>query len=314
MGLFLLYVISLVFLSFAMVRSADWASRKRPAVRGVFGLCLASISSLALGFLLYLVLLTFEHKLPAGNADFPIFTWLTISLASLYAALRVRSSVHTIWPPFALHGMFLLAMHSATSEYWVISVALMCVGLIATWRARVKGRTRISREPNVDPTARPRTASFQRATETFRRPAMMAPGEIQALAGLQPLFDPVFDHLLENAIQGRVEVYWATVPVQIIRPYDPDYDPTKHPVGRLGVDAFDRAWRLGNSTPVWLYQKGSEFVLSDDYVVWEAVKALHVESVPALILGKPVHEGLRDIVGPLDQAAVRNALGWGPAA
>jgi len=37
--------------------------------------------------------------------------------------------------------------------------------------------------------------------DLFRRKELMDPAEIEALAGLRPLFDPVFAYLIEGASQ-----------------------------------------------------------------------------------------------------------------
>ncbi len=101
----------------------------------------------------------------------------------------------------------------------------------------------------------------------FRRPEKMDPREIVGLVGLQPLHDPVFDHLLESALGGRVDVYFAAVPLSAIRPFDPDYEPQRHPVGLAAIEEAMKRWRAGAFQPVWVYQKGHEFILSDDYII-----------------------------------------------
>lgn len=144
----------------------------------------------------------------------------------------------------------------------------------------------------------------------FRRPPMMDRGEILALAGVQPLFDPVFSHLLEEALAGRVEVFRAVVPTVTIRPFDVDYDPTRHPAGQAAVEEVDFNWRQGRYSPVWLYQRGEVFVLSDDYTIWAAIQRGNPDSIPCLVLGRPVHPEATEIEGPLDRSALRTALGF----
>jgi hypothetical protein len=136
--------------------------------------------------------------------------------------------------------------------------------------------------------------------------------EIKALAGLQPLFDPVFQHLLESALAGRVDVYFAAVPLASIQPFDPDYAPRRHPVGEAAVRDVVRSWRAGKVQPMWVYQKDQHFVMSDDYIVWEAVKEGQPDYVPCCILGRPDHPSITDLQGPLDQPSIRKALGFNP--
>lgn len=146
--------------------------------------------------------------------------------------------------------------------------------------------------------------------DLFRRREMMDPLEIGALAGLRPLFDPVFDHLLEGACGGTVEVFSAAVGLELIRPFDPDYDPCKHPVGQAAVDDLVTRWSEGQWRPAWVYQQRQEFILSDDYIIWLAAKRVPLAHVPCLILGKPLHQGLRDLRGPLEEREVLSALGF----
>ena len=143
----------------------------------------------------------------------------------------------------------------------------------------------------------------------FRRKARMDPNEISGLVGLMPLFDPVFNHLLEGAAQGRVDVYFAAVPFDLIRPFDPDYDPSKHPVGEAAIVAVSDEWRRGHFPQLWLYEKGDHIVMSDDYIPWAAALRGKPDYVPGWILGKPLNPRLADVQGPLRLEDVRAAIG-----
>jgi hypothetical protein len=146
----------------------------------------------------------------------------------------------------------------------------------------------------------------------FRHPDRMDPNEIEALAGLRPLYDPVFNHLLEGAYNGSVAVYFAAVPLVLVRPFDPDYDPTKHPIGEAAVRELISRWSTGQFQNSWVYQKGQEFVLSDDYIVWEAAKRGLPDFLPCWILGKPTNAALRDVQGPIGSNEVAKLLGFPP--
>jgi hypothetical protein len=143
----------------------------------------------------------------------------------------------------------------------------------------------------------------------FRRPEKMDPREITALAGLQPLHDPVFSHLLESALSGRVDVYFAAVPRNAIRPFDPDYQPQRHPVGQAAIQDVVARWEKGQRQPVWVYQKGDHCVLADDYVVLEAAKITAPDYLQCWVLGRPELKGVVDVQGPLEEADVRKAIG-----
>jgi len=145
--------------------------------------------------------------------------------------------------------------------------------------------------------------------DLFRRKELMDPAEIEALAGLRPLYDPVFAYLIEGAYKGRVDVYFAAVPFGLIRPFDPDYDPGKHPVGRAAIAEFVARWEKGDFAQSWVYQKGDEFVLSDDYIIWEAAKIGKPDFLPCWVLGKPSNTDLRDVQGPIDRREVPTLLG-----
>ena len=145
--------------------------------------------------------------------------------------------------------------------------------------------------------------------DLFRRKDRMDHTEIEALAGLRPLFDPVFDHLCRGAYKGLIDVYFAAVPIALIRPFDPDYDPGKHPIGKKAIAEVVAQWNEGILPQCCVYQKGDEFILSDDYLIWEAAKFGQPDFVPCWILGKPSSSDLRDVQGPIDQHDVPGLLG-----
>jgi hypothetical protein len=145
--------------------------------------------------------------------------------------------------------------------------------------------------------------------DMFRRKERMDHAEIEALAGLRPLFDPVFDHLYRGACKGLIDVYFAAVPMGLIRPFDPDYDPGKHPIGKNVIAEVVAKWSEGVLPQCWVYQKGDHFVLSDDYIIWEAAKVGEPDFLPCWILGKPISSELRDVQGPVDQSDVAALLG-----
>lgn len=143
-----------------------------------------------------------------------------------------------------------------------------------------------------------------------RRVEKVNPSGIEALSGLSPLFDPVFDHLLERALSGDTEVYFAAVPRALVRPFDPDYNPSLHPVGVAAISEVNTRWRAGDVSQVWVYPKDDGFIMSDDYIVWEALKEGQPDFVPCWVLGKPNPSTVKDLQGPLEQSAVRRALGF----
>ena len=143
----------------------------------------------------------------------------------------------------------------------------------------------------------------------FRRPEKMKVSEIHALAGLRPLYDPVFSYLLEGAVAGRVPVYYGEIPLDLIRPFDPDHTPSSHPVGRAAVQETIRRWVQGDFQKVWVYQKKQHFVLSDDYIVWEATKEGRPDFLPCWVLGNPSHGSIKNVQGPIEPAEIARLLG-----
>jgi hypothetical protein len=144
----------------------------------------------------------------------------------------------------------------------------------------------------------------------FRETGKVSAHDIEAAEGLKPLFDSVFSHLIERAYKGALDVYFAPVPRQLIRPFDVEYDPCAHPAGRAAIEAVMAQWAKGQFQYVWVYQQGDEFVLSDDYIVWEAAKRGRPDCLPCWILGKPLHAQVGDVQGPIDPKEVPRLLGF----
>lgn len=144
----------------------------------------------------------------------------------------------------------------------------------------------------------------------FREPQKVNPHNIKAAEGLKPLFVSVFSHLIERACKGAVDVYFAAVPVGLLRPFDRDYDPCAHPAGEAAVEAVMAHWKKGQFQYVWVYQQGDEFLLSDDYIIWEAAKRGRPDCLPCWVLGKPLHPQARDVQGPIDPNEVPRLLGF----
>ena len=145
--------------------------------------------------------------------------------------------------------------------------------------------------------------------DLFRRKELMDVEEIHALAGLRPLYDPILGHLLEGAYHGSVDIYYAAIPLSVIRPFDPDYDPSKHPVGAAAIADVTARWRAGHFENVVVYQKGDVFILSDDYIIWEAAKRGQPDFLPCWVLGRPQHFLAVDVQGPLARGEVAKVIG-----
>jgi hypothetical protein len=59
--------------------------------------------------------------------------------------------------------------------------------------------------------------------------------ELHLHPDLTPKEDPTLTHLMQEAYEGRVPVYYAEVPLALCVPGDPDYRPDLHPAGEAAI-------------------------------------------------------------------------------
>ena len=139
---------------------------------------------------------------------------------------------------------------------------------------------------------------IQEVMGLFRK-KQVDPKEVEGLTGLRPLKDEVFLHLCEEALVGRVLVYFAAVPFALIDPFDHKYEPSKRPVGAAAIEECMEAWIKGQMRYSWVCQRGNQFILSDDYIIYHAALRGQPEFLPCWVLGKPEHPDVRDVRGPI---------------
>lgn len=125
----------------------------------------------------------------------------------------------------------------------------------------------------------------------------------------KPPDDPAFAYLLDETIAGRVPVYFAAVPLGLIRPFAPDFHPENYPIGRELVEAIIADWREGHFQYMWIYPKENHFVMSDDYLIFASAVQGQPDFMPCLVLGDPRLPGVKDIQGPIRHEDVRQLLG-----
>lgn len=125
----------------------------------------------------------------------------------------------------------------------------------------------------------------------------------------KPPDDPLFAYLLDETIAGRVPVYFASIPLKIIRPFAPDFHPETHPIGKEMVEAITADWREGHFHFMWVYPKGGHFVMSDDYLTFASAVQGQPDFMPCWVLGDPRLPGVKDIQGPIRHEDVRKLLG-----
>jgi hypothetical protein len=134
--------------------------------------------------------------------------------------------------------------------------------------------------------------------------------DLHFLPGLVPARDERFMELLQGAYSGEVPVYFAAVPLAICVPFDLDYRPDLHPVGREAIDQTAGAWSKGQFRNLFAYQRGAWFVVSDDYIpLFAALRGLP-DYVPCWVLGKPDSDLVRDVQGPIAQTDIPRLLGF----
>ena len=128
------------------------------------------------------------------------------------------------------------------------------------------------------------------------------------LSDFQPKKDDVLMYLLEQVLAGKIPVYFAAIPLSMIEPFDKEYDPRKHPVGKKVVETMIQAWQKNQFRTVWVYPKGDKFILSDDYCVYYAALAGQPDYVPCWIIGKTDHHDVKDMQGPIELEEIKKIL------
>jgi hypothetical protein len=128
---------------------------------------------------------------------------------------------------------------------------------------------------------------------------------------LRPPDDPVFQHLLEQAVTGQVPVYGIVVDVALLVPFAADHNPQGTAEGRSIVQSMIGAWQEGQRFQPWVYPRAGQFVVSDDYMILAMAKAGGLETIGCQCLGEPDRANVHDCQGPLGVDYVRKALGVG---
>lgn len=139
--------------------------------------------------------------------------------------------------------------------------------------------------------------------------ATIAVSDIHCLPDLTPKRDEQFSALIHGALSGDVPMYFAVVPLALCVPFDLDYRPDLHPIGAKFISQMTEAWSNGRFQNMFVYQRGSWFVVSDDYIVLFAALLGLPDYVPCWVLGKPEGELVRDVQGPIASNEVAKLLG-----
>lgn len=116
---------------------------------------------------------------------------------------------------------------------------------------------------------------------------------------LQPKHDPEWMRLVSAALKGELPVYFAAVPLILCVPFDLDYRPDLHPVGKQAIHQFVEAARMRESNSLIVYPRGKWFVISDHYIDLFAALEGRPDFLPCFILGKPNNDMIHDLQGPV---------------
>ncbi len=125
---------------------------------------------------------------------------------------------------------------------------------------------------------------------------------------LTPPHDTVLDYLLECALQGNVPVYFAAIPLGLIKPFSDLYDPRRHPIGRQAIASIQEHWKNQEFKNMLVYPRKDVFIMSDDYITYYACLEGKPEYVPCWVLGLCTTPDARDVQGPIRKEDLRKVL------
>ncbi len=95
-------------------------------------------------------------------------------------------------------------------------------------------------------------------------------------------------------------VYFAAVPLHLIKPFSNSFKFATIPNGQEIIESIiDKASR-GSFTKMWVYEKGNLFIMSDDYPTYEACLLGRPDYVPCWTFGRPRNPLVKDVQGPVD--------------
>ena len=132
---------------------------------------------------------------------------------------------------------------------------------------------------------------------------------VSVTAGLSPKVDPVFIELFKRALSGDLPTYLGCIPLRLIHPFDREYCTDDIPDGRRVSRKMERKIDLESAPAVWVYPKDGIFILSDDYFAYAALRNSRMKSAACFILGGPLSSEVENLVGPLSEKRVMEAMG-----
>ncbi len=110
-----------------------------------------------------------------------------------------------------------------------------------------------------------------------------------------PPWDETMAQRLVDLANGRLGMYWAVVPLQFVRPFSPTYKPVGWVAWEPMLDLMRARIRDKQYPPLFTYQVGDFFVMSDDYFAYYAYLESGLGYAPCYILGEPTGDHIFEV-------------------
>ena len=106
-----------------------------------------------------------------------------------------------------------------------------------------------------------------------------------------------------------MSVYFAAIPLTRIVRFAPTFRPENTKGGDAVVQSIMQQWQAGEFSKMWVYPRGDQFVVADDYFTLAAAERGQPDLVPCWVLGTIQNKSAEQVQGPIDQGAVAKILG-----
>ena len=138
-------------------------------------------------------------------------------------------------------------------------------------------------------------------------PIRVSPKDLNEDNRFKPPHDEIFDTLFGLAIQDDLKVYFAAIPIGLIKPFSDKFKIAANPRGQQLIDSIISDAARGSFRYIWVYERGGIYVMSDDYLIYEAFLQMKSDYVPCWTFGKPRNPLVTKLQGPVD---ARKAAGF----
>jgi len=148
----------------------------------------------------------------------------------------------------------------------------------------------------------------------FSEPQRVRVDSLKSDPATAPKSDETLLQLIHEAVEGKVPVYVAIVPLVGCRQFDLDYGPETHPAIAAAIEATVQqlseldSGQLRPPPAMLVYPRGQWFVVSDDYPTLFAYLRSEWTYVAAVVLGRPEGEGVETVRGPLSAEEAKAAI------